>query len=167
MGNNLLYYRIISTCLICAQRNTLLPSEIVTISIPTGDDNFLTCSRSRPSSPRNGAIQWMAGYIEEIERDTYSDELLEKLRSLIPGGDYSFVNELKDRNRGMILLLLDKIKESGEKGFIPLLKAWREIDYRKVREEISKVINHLDKGDDMPHKVIDLREYRQRKQKKE
>ncbi|MHB8917582.1 MAG: hypothetical protein ACYC4H_06130 [Desulfocucumaceae bacterium] len=46
----------------------------------------------------------------EIERDTYSDELLEKLRSLIPGGDYSFVNELKDRNRGMILLLLDKIK---------------------------------------------------------
>jgi len=31
----------------------------------------------------------------EIERDTYSDELLKKLRSLIPGGDYSFVNKLK------------------------------------------------------------------------
>jgi len=68
----------------------------------------------------------------EIERDTYSDELLEKLRSLIPGGDYSFVNELKDKNRGMILLLLDKIKKFGEKGFIPILMAWREIDYRKV-----------------------------------
>lgn len=53
------------------------------------------------------------------------------------------------------MLLLDKIKESGEKGFVPLLKAWREIDYRKVREEISKIINHIDKGDGLPDKVID------------
>jgi len=96
----------------------------------------------------------------EIERDTYSDELLEKLRSLIPGGDYSFVNELKDRDRGMILLLLDKIKASGEKGFIPLLKAWGEIDYRKVREEISQVINHIENGGCLPVKVIDLNEFR-------
>ncbi|WP_051273539.1 RQC-minor-1 family DNA-binding protein [Desulfotruncus alcoholivorax] len=103
----------------------------------------------------------------EIERDTYSDELLEKLRSLIPGGDYSFVNELKDRNRGMILLLLDKIKKSGEKEFIPLLEAWREIDYRKVREEIAKVINHLEKGGDLPDKMIDLRAFRQRRQNKD
>jgi superfamily II DNA helicase RecQ len=101
----------------------------------------------------------------EIERDTYSDELLEKLASLLPGGDYSFVNELKDRNRGMILLLLDKIKKAGDKGFIPLLLAWEEIDYRKVREEIAKVINHLEKGGDMPDKVIDLRDYRLRNQK--
>ena len=101
----------------------------------------------------------------EIERDTYSDELLEKLRSLIPGGDYSFVNELKDRNRGMILLLLEKIKISGEKGFIPLLQAWIEIDYRKVREEIAKVINHLERGCDLLDKVISLREYRLRNQK--
>ncbi|MFZ5634734.1 MAG: RQC-minor-1 family DNA-binding protein [Bacillota bacterium] len=104
----------------------------------------------------------------EIERDTYSDELLEKLRSLIPGGDYSFVNELKDRNRGMILLLLDKIKASGEKGFIPLLKAWSEIDYRKVREEISKVISHLEKGDCLSDKkVINFNEYRFRKQNRD
>lgn len=96
----------------------------------------------------------------EIERDTYSDELLEKLGSLIPGGYYSFVNELKDRNRSMILLLLDKIKKSGDKGFIPLLQAWQEIDYRKVREEIARVINHLEKGGDRPGKVIDLRDYR-------
>ena len=58
------------------------------------------------------------------------------------------------------MLLLEKIKASGEKGFIPLLKAWRDIDYRKVREEISKVINHLEKGAGSPDKVIDLREYR-------
>jgi len=101
----------------------------------------------------------------EIERDTFSDELLEKLGSLIPGGDYSFVNELKDRNRGMILLLIDKIKKSGEKGFIPLLQAWMEIDYRKVREEIAKVINHLEKSGDLPDKVISLHEYRLKNKK--
>lgn len=101
----------------------------------------------------------------EIERDTYSDELLEKLRSLIPGRDYSFVNELKDRNRGMILLLLEKIKESGDKGFIPLLQAWMEIDYRKVREELAKVISHLEKSGSLPDKVISLREYRLKNQK--
>ncbi|MCL6477944.1 MAG: RQC domain protein [Peptococcaceae bacterium] len=102
----------------------------------------------------------------EIERDTYSDELLEKLRSLIPGGDYSFVNELKDRNRGMILLLLDKIRETGDRGFIPLLRAWREIDYKKVRKEISGVISHIEKGGktgDSSVKVIDFQEYRDKK----
>jgi len=101
----------------------------------------------------------------EIERDTYSDELLEILRSLIPGRDYSFVNELKDRNRGMILLLLEKIKESGDKGFIPLLQAWMEIDYRKGREEIAKVISHLEKSGSLPDRVISLREYRLKNQK--
>ncbi|MFZ5647570.1 MAG: RQC-minor-1 family DNA-binding protein [Bacillota bacterium] len=102
----------------------------------------------------------------EIERDTYSDELLEKLRSLIPGGDYSIVNELKDRNRGMILLLLDKIKASGEKKFIPLLKAWSKTDYRKVREEIAKVVDHLEKSVKSTDKVVDFYEYRLKKESK-
>lgn len=102
----------------------------------------------------------------EIERDTYTDELLEKLRSLIPDGDYSFINDLKDKNRGMILLLLDKIKKAGDARFIPLLKAWREIDYKKVRDEISGVINELEKGLPIPDKVIDIQEYRIRKRRK-
>lgn len=80
----------------------------------------------------------------EIGRDSYSDELLAELRSLISIGDYRFVHELKDRNRGMILLLLDKIKKSGEKGFIPLLEVWRENDYQKVKEAIDKVIRALE-----------------------
>lgn len=103
----------------------------------------------------------------EIERDTYSDELLEKLRSLLPGGDYSFVNDLKDRNRGMILLLLEKIKASGEKDFIPLLKAWSEADYKKVREEIARVMEHLEKSGAVTEKVISLNEYRLRRQNRE
>ena len=79
----------------------------------------------------------------EIERETYAKELLQKLMTLLGGDDFSFVHELKDRNRGMILLLLDLIRMTGNARFIPLLKAWKEIEYKKVRAVIQDVIDHL------------------------
>jgi hypothetical protein len=79
----------------------------------------------------------------EIERETYAEELLQKLVELLVGKDYSFVQELKDRNRGMILLLIKKIKQTGNARFIPLLKAWNEIEYKKVQAEIQKTIEYL------------------------
>ena len=79
----------------------------------------------------------------EIERETYAEELLQKLKSLLGTGDYSFVKELKDRNRGMILLLVDKIMQTNNKKFIPLLYAWKENEYKKVRSAIQNVINYL------------------------
>jgi len=79
----------------------------------------------------------------EIERETYAEELLQKLIKLLEGKDYSFVQELKDRNRGMILLLIEKIRQTGNARFIPLLKAWKEIEYKKVRSAIQKVIDYL------------------------
>ena len=47
----------------------------------------------------------------EIEKETYAEELLEKLKALLNGMDYTFVKQLKDRDREMILLLLEKIKQ--------------------------------------------------------
>ncbi len=79
----------------------------------------------------------------EIERETYAEELMQKLTRLAEGKDYSFVLKLKDRNRGMILLLLEKIKQTENARFIPLLKAWKEIEYKKVRTEIQRVIDGL------------------------
>lgn len=79
----------------------------------------------------------------EIERETYAEELLQQLIQLLEGKDYSFVQDLKDRNRGMILLLLEKIRRRGNARFIPLLKAWKEIEYKKVQTEIQKVIDYL------------------------
>lgn len=79
----------------------------------------------------------------EIERETYAEELLEKLTKLREGEYYSFVKELKDRNRSMILLLIEKIRLTGNPGFIPLLEAWKEIEYKKVRSEIQKAIDYL------------------------
>jgi superfamily II DNA helicase RecQ len=79
----------------------------------------------------------------EIERDTYAEELLQKLSKLLEGKDYSIVQELKDRNRGMILLLIEKIKLTGNERYIPLLKAWKEIEYKKVQSEIQGAIDYL------------------------
>ena len=79
----------------------------------------------------------------EIERETYAEELLQKLSDLLNGNDYSFVEELKDRNRGMILLLIDKILNTGNPNFIPLLRAWQFIEYKKVRYALQKAINDL------------------------
>ncbi len=78
----------------------------------------------------------------EIEKDTYSDELLEAMKNNI---DFFNLETLKDRNRGMIFLLLDKIAKSGDKRFILLLKRWGQIDYKKVRKRINKIIEELSK----------------------
>lgn len=43
----------------------------------------------------------------------------------------------------MILLLIGKIKQAGNARFIPLLKAWKEIEYKKVQAEIQSVIDYL------------------------
>ncbi len=79
----------------------------------------------------------------EIERDTYAEELFQMLVKLLEGKDYSFVQELRDRNRGMILLMIEKIKLTGNAGFIPLLKVWKEIEYKKIQSEIQSVIDYL------------------------
>ncbi len=57
----------------------------------------------------------------DIEKDTYSDGLLEKLKEIFGTDDFSFINNLKDRNRGMIFLLLEKISKTGDIKFIPIL----------------------------------------------
>lgn len=79
----------------------------------------------------------------KIERDTYSDELILKFQELFDSNDLTFIDTLRDRNRGMIFLLLDKIADSGEPRFIPILKYWKTIDYNKVKSKIDDVIYKL------------------------
>jgi hypothetical protein len=78
----------------------------------------------------------------EIEKDTYSTELLKGFDTMIESGtDYYNMNYLKDKNRGLIFLLLDKVKQTNDKKYIPILEAWKEIDYKKVKQRINQVIN--------------------------
>lgn len=83
----------------------------------------------------------------EIQREQMADLLLAQWRAWVetgvPGPDMTY---LKDRNRGMILLFLQKVANSGDSRYIPLLKKWELVDYKKMRQAIRKVITHLKKG---------------------
>ena len=82
----------------------------------------------------------------EIERETYAGELLQDFDDMLDKGNGPYLmSYLKDRSRDLILLLLDKVEETGNKKYIPLLEAWAAIDYKKVRARINKVINNLNK----------------------
>lgn len=81
----------------------------------------------------------------EIEKDTYSDELIEQLRAIKNPKNHDFEAHLKDRNRGMILLLLEKIEQTGDSSFIPCLEEWQKVEYKKVRRAIHRVIQSLQK----------------------
>ena len=79
----------------------------------------------------------------EIERDNYANELLAGFDEILRDGPPYPMEYLKDRDRGMILLLLDKTLASRETRYIPLLEAWRKVDYQKVRRRIGQVIHQL------------------------
>jgi hypothetical protein len=83
----------------------------------------------------------------EIEKETFASELLVGFDQLLEqAGEEYDMTYLKDRNRGMILLLLDKVAATQELTYIPLLEAWAKIDYKKVRRRIRQVIKSLKSG---------------------
>jgi len=80
----------------------------------------------------------------KIEMDTYSDELLQGFNEMLEGGAKHFLMiYLKDKNRELIWMLLDKVEATGDSKYIPLLESWEKVDYKKVRQRINKVIDSL------------------------
>jgi len=83
----------------------------------------------------------------EIEKETYAAELLQGFDRIIDSGTTTFdMEHLKDRDRAMILRLLDKVEATRDPRYVPLLTAWQQVDYRKVRERIQGVIDSLRQG---------------------
>ena len=78
-----------------------------------------------------------------IEREIYADELLGQLRRALTCPEPVDLSHLKDKNREVIWLLLDKVQATGEPRFVPLLRAWAEVDSKKVRQRIRQVIQAL------------------------
>ena len=78
-----------------------------------------------------------------IEVETMAEELFHGFDARLAAGPPYDFSDLQDRNRQMILLLLDKIEASRRPELIPLLRAWAEIDYAKVRARIGRVIRTL------------------------
>ena len=80
----------------------------------------------------------------EIERETYATELLQGFGERVANGPPYDMAYLKDRDRGLILLLLEKVEATGDAKYVPLLRAWQKIDYKKVRQRIGQTIGHLE-----------------------
>jgi hypothetical protein len=85
----------------------------------------------------------------EIEKATFANELLLEFDELLtkkpPSYDMSY---LKDRNRSLIWHLLDKVESSKDPKYLPLLKAWAQSDYKKVRQRIEQVMRKLREAGD-------------------
>jgi hypothetical protein len=83
----------------------------------------------------------------EIEKETYAAELLQGFDRILDCGTTTCDMEyLKDRDRAMILRLLDMVEATRDPKYVPLLRAWQQLDHRKVRERIEGVIESLLRG---------------------
>jgi hypothetical protein len=74
-----------------------------------------------------------------IERETYADELLMELNKALTAQESADMSHLKDKNRQVIWLLLDKLEASGDRRYVPLLSVWEKLDYKRVRHRIRQV----------------------------
>lgn len=93
-----------------------------------------------------------------LESNQRADEFLSEWDQwLAEGRQYPDMNYLKDRNREMILLFLEKIKETGDRKYIPYLEAWRKIDYKKVKAQIRDTIEALKSDDEIDLQTIQKR----------
>jgi hypothetical protein len=82
-----------------------------------------------------------------IERETFARELLADFDQKLASGQPEFdMVYLKDRARDMILVLLDLVEETNNPKYIPLLKAWAQVDYKRVRQRINEVVQALSQG---------------------
>ena len=80
----------------------------------------------------------------EIEQETYADELLRGFDDRLASSQRPFdMTYLKDRHRGLIMRLLDKVEATGDPKYVPLLEAWAPVDYQKVKQRIVHVIHCL------------------------
>lgn len=79
-----------------------------------------------------------------IEREIVANELIDGFDKLLaqsaPPYDMLY---LKDRSRDMILLLLGILHERADPKYVPILEAWAQVDYAKVRKEIARVITQV------------------------
>jgi len=80
----------------------------------------------------------------EIERDTYAAEMHARVDALIAASDTPpDLTWLNDKNREVVMLLLERIEATGNPRYIPALEAWSRNTYKKIRQRIRWVIENL------------------------
>jgi superfamily II DNA helicase RecQ len=80
----------------------------------------------------------------EIERVTYADGLFKTITEALGRRESDFdMTFLKDKNREVVLLLLNMLKERGDARYIPLLESWEKVEHKKVRHRLRGIISAL------------------------
>ncbi len=76
----------------------------------------------------------------EIERETYADEMLEFMsRLLADGNGAQDLSWLTERNPEVLQLVLDKIADTGDPKYLPILKRWQNKATRRIANRIREV----------------------------
>lgn len=78
-----------------------------------------------------------------IERETFAEELFQRFCKDMETKTASMIFEMKSVNRQVVFEVLEKIRMTGDPGFITLLEAWKLMEVRKVRERIDSVVKTL------------------------
>ena len=74
----------------------------------------------------------------------FARELLHGFDEMLAADQHAFdMTYLKDRSRDMIMLLLEMVEKTEDPKYIPLLAAWAQVDYKKVRKRIRQVVDRL------------------------
>ncbi len=79
----------------------------------------------------------------ETYKPIYADELYNSILTVSEKEKDALIEQLKQTNRQVIKLLIIKIRESENIGFIRFLTKWQEVEVRKVREMIDRAIFKL------------------------
>lgn len=80
----------------------------------------------------------------EAYKPVYTNELYMKiLDANVQGNTDDIINKLKSTNREVVMMLLNKIGESKNIGFIRFLEKWKETEVKKVRLAIDKTIGMI------------------------
>ena len=82
----------------------------------------------------------------EIECETYTSEWVCRFKEVVESKvlRLDMFEELKTVNRQVVFFFFFKIKEIGDKRYIPVLKTWQKGEVRKVRQKIEGVITVLE-----------------------
>lgn len=85
-----------------------------------------------------------------IERDQRAEEFVRMFDALLDSNTLPMdLSDLKDRNRGMILLIMYKVLCSRNAKYIPLLRIWERTAYKKVQAKLQQVIHDLTNSSQM------------------
>lgn len=79
----------------------------------------------------------------EIEKETFAEELYQRFCLDIKEKNASVIFEMKDVNRQVVMLVLDKIEKDGTEEFLNSLEAWKLMEVKKVAVRIAEVENTI------------------------